>query len=176
MLFVFDCFDFGKKHLTILVILFYMRTRQAQVHTMKSIKNRYKTYNGIISCLGFFLSISRGNDTLLRYDEIDSRPTQTVVINWLVNNKPLCLYTCDPSRSFILVMQSSAWVIIRCWSGETTILYGSSTEPVDFKIDRSILVLSNTDVYHHLQAMKLNTRNNLVRNALTLTVGKIKSI
>ena len=52
-----------------------MLTRQAQAHTMKSFKNRYKTYNGIINCLGFFLSISKGNDTLLRYDEIDFRPT-----------------------------------------------------------------------------------------------------
>ena len=115
-----------------------MLTRQAQAHTMKSVKNRYKTCNGIINCLDFFLSISRGNDTLLRYDEIDSRPTQTVVINWLVNNKPLCLYTCDPSRSFILIMLLES-VIIRCWSGETTIQYGLSTEPVDVIVNISVI-------------------------------------
>ena len=116
-----------------------MLTRQAQAHTIKSFKNRYKTYNGVINCLGFSLSISRAYDTLLRYDEINSRPTQTVEINWLVNNKPLCLYTRDPSRSFILVMKLSSSVIIRCWSGETTILFGSSTEPVDVMVNISVL-------------------------------------
>ena len=82
MLLVLGCVDFGKnQNIKFTVILFYMRTSQAQAHSMKSIKNRYKTYNGTINCLGSFLSISRGYDTLLRYDEIDSRPTQTVVIN-----------------------------------------------------------------------------------------------
>ena len=138
MLSVLDCFDCSKKKtkhkLHNDIILFIMLTRQAEAHTMKSFKNRYNTYYSIIYCLGFFLSISRGNDTLYSYDEIDSRSTQTGVINWLVNNKPLCLYTRDPSRSFILVMKWSGVVIIRCWSGETTIHSGRSTEPLEIKL------------------------------------------